>query len=63
MMFYDSQRGLIQCCVDPDSGSELQDLISQVGVSRENALVLSVYQYSLSRLATASLLGVCGLLQ
>ena len=53
--------GWVQMC--PDSGSRLQNLISPVRVSLENTPALSVCQYSLSGVATASLLEVYSLSQ
>ena len=44
MMLFVSQRGFIWFCFDPDSGSRLQDLISPVGMSRENTPVQSACQ-------------------
>ena len=53
--------GWIWFWIDSDSGSQIQDLISPVGVSWENVPVLSVCQDSLSGFTTACLLGVYGL--
>ena len=61
MMFLSAREIFIKFWFDPDPGSRLHDLISPVGVSLENTLVLSVCQYDLSGFATACLLGVYGL--